>query len=85
MQVLQVKKTLLLTSRLENMGHFPVKALVDENGVYFVALHPVGAREGEWVFTIANSAARTATGYEWCLTDLTVGGIIDNWQDIIGQ
>ncbi|MGE4500951.1 MAG: hypothetical protein AB7C96_11440 [Hydrogenovibrio sp.] len=32
------------------------------------------------MFTIANSAARDAAGDKRLLTDLTVGGIIDDWQ-----
>jgi microcompartment protein CcmK/EutM len=46
-------------------------------------MDPIGTKEGDWVFTIANSAARDAAGAKRLLTDLTVSGIIDNWQDII--
>jgi len=45
-----------------------------------VAVDPVGVREGNWVFTASGSAARFAAGDFEILTDLTIGGIIDNWQ-----
>ncbi|QBZ82864.1 Ethanolamine utilization protein EutN [Hydrogenovibrio crunogenus] len=80
MQILQVKKQLVLTSRLEDLGHLPLKALTSETGELFVAMDPVGTKDGDWVFTIANSAARDAAGDKRLLTDLTVGGIIDDWQ-----
>jgi microcompartment protein CcmK/EutM len=40
---------------------------------------PVGAREGNWVFTASGSAARHACPDNTVLTDLTIGGIIDHW------
>ncbi|MDG6777285.1 carboxysome peptide B [Thiomicrorhabdus sp. zzn3] len=80
MQILQVKQQLVLTSRLEGLGHLPLKALTTETGELFVAMDPIGTKTGDWVFTIANSAARDAAGDKRLLTDLTVGGIIDNWQ-----
>lgn len=80
MQILQVKKELVLTSRLEGLGHLPIKALVSQTGEILVAMDPIGTKLGDWVFTIANSAARDAAGDKRLLTDLTVGGIIDDWQ-----
>ncbi|WEJ62954.1 carboxysome peptide B [Thiomicrorhabdus lithotrophica] len=80
MEIHQVKQQLLLTSRLDDMGHLPVKVLKSMSGATLVALDPIGTKPGDWVFTIANSAARDAAGDKRYLTDLTVGGIIDNWQ-----
>jgi len=80
MEIHQVKQQLLLTSRLDDMGHLPVKVLKSMSGATMVALDPIGTKPGDWVFTIANSAARDAAGDKRYLTDLTVGGIIDNWQ-----
>jgi carboxysome peptide B len=80
-EILQVKKELILTSRLDDMGHLPVKVLTNPiKGSIVAAMDPVGCKPGDWVFTIANSAARDAAGDKRYLTDLTVGGIIDNWQ-----
>ena len=45
-----------------------------------MAVDPVGAREGNWVFTLSGSAARYAAGDFGILTDLTIGGIIDYWE-----
>lgn len=80
MQIHQVQQRLIMTSRLDGMGHLPIKVLKSVSGDTFVALDPIGVRNGDWVFTIANSSARLAAGDNKILTDLTVGGIIDNWQ-----
>jgi len=80
MQILQVKQQLVLTSRLNDLGHLPLKALTTQSGEVFVAMDPIGTKNGDWVFAIANSAARDAAGDKRLLTDLTVGGIIDCWQ-----
>ncbi|AEG32318.1 carboxysome peptide B [Thiomicrospira cyclica] len=79
MEIHQVTHQLILTSRLEDLGHLPVKVLKSVSGGTAVALDPIGCKVGEWVFTIANSAARTASGDDRFLTDLTISGIIDNW------
>ena len=46
-----------------------------------VAVDPVGARPGNYVFMVSGSAARFATGDFDILTDLTIGGIIDRWEE----
>ncbi len=79
MEIHQVKQRLILTSRHEGMGLLPVKVLKSASGSTLVALDPIGVSNGDWVFTIANSSARSAAGDDKILTDLTVGGIIDNW------
>lgn len=80
MEIHQVKRELVLTCRLENMGHLPVKVLESMSGATLAAMDPIGCKPGDYVFTIANSAARDAAGNKKYLTDLTVGGIIDDWQ-----
>jgi ethanolamine utilization protein EutN len=77
MDIHQVRGSLVMTSRLDGLAHFPLKVLVDANGQETVALDMVGVKSGDWVFTIAFSAARAATGNMEILTDLTVAGIID--------
>jgi carboxysome peptide B len=59
--------------------------LRDSHGRRQVAVDPVGAREGNWVFTVNGSAARYASGDFEVLTDLTIGGIIDQWEAGTGQ
>ncbi|MBN2606186.1 carboxysome peptide B [Hydrogenovibrio sp. JE_KL2] len=81
MEIHQVKQALVLTSRLEDLGHLPIKVLKSvSTGAILVAMDPIDVKPGDWVFTIANSAARDAAGDKRLLTDLTVGGIIDDWQ-----
>lgn len=80
MEIHQVKQKLILTSRLDGLGHLPIKVLQSASGARLAAVDPIGVKVGDWVFTIANSAARTASGNEKTLTDLTVAGIIDDWQ-----
>ncbi|SIN71163.1 Carboxysome shell and ethanolamine utilization microcompartment protein CcmK/EutM [Sulfurivirga caldicuralii] len=71
-----------MTSRLDGLGHLPLKVLQSvSTGATLVAMDPIDTREGDWVFTIANSAARDAAGDKRLLTDLTIGGIIDNWDE----
>lgn len=81
MQIHRVQKRLVLTSRLDGLGHMQVKVLKSLAGETLVALDPIGVKDGDFVFTIANSAARRATGDDKTLTDLTVAGIIDNWEN----
>lgn len=45
-----------------------------------VAVDTIGSRKGNWVFTISGSAARLALPDKACITDLTVGGVIENWE-----
>ena len=52
----------------------------NNKGKKLVAVDPVGAREGNWVFTASGSAARFACPNPEVQTDLTIGGIIDYWE-----
>ena len=57
-----------------------LRILQNNKGKKLVALDPVGAREGNWVFTTTGTAARYAcTNNPQAITDLTIGGIIDFW------
>jgi ethanolamine utilization protein EutN len=80
MEILQVEAPLVCTRRIKGLQHTSLRVLRDVNGRRQVAVDPVGAREGNWVFTVLGSAARYATGDFDVLTDLTIGGIIDNWE-----
>jgi len=80
MEILQVESALVCTRRVEGLKAVSLRVLKSPSGNRQVAVDPVGAREGNWVFTIMGSAARYATGDFEVLTDLTIGGIIDQWE-----
>lgn len=80
MEILQVESDLVCTSRVEGLQTMSLRVLRSESGRQQVAVDPVGARAGNWVYTVSGSAARYATGNFEVLTDLTIGGIIDNWE-----
>lgn len=80
MEILQVEQRLVCTARIHGLQHVSLRVLRDRNGKRQVAVDPVGAREGNWVFTMSGSAARYAAGNFEILTDLTIGGIIDFWE-----
>ena len=80
MEILQVEAPLVCTRRVEGLKQTSLRVLRDARGGRHVAVDPVGAREGNWVFTVSGSAARYASGDFGVLTDLTIGGIIDCWE-----
>ncbi len=79
MEIMQVKGRLVCTQRVEGLGHMHLRILRNTSGKDLVAVDPVGAREGNWVFTASGSAARFACPDPNVQTDLTIGGIIDFW------
>mgnify|MGYP003574260529 FL=1 len=79
MQILQVEGSLTCTSRVEGMKHSVFRIVRDLSGKRQVATDPVGAEPGNWVFLASGSAARFAAGDFEILTDLTIAGIIDEW------
>jgi carboxysome peptide B len=80
MDILQVESPLVCTRRVAGLKQISLRILRDSKGRQHVAVDPVGAREGNWVFTLSGSAARYAAGDYGVLTDLTIGGIIDFWE-----
>ena len=80
MDILQVEAPLVCTRRIEGLKQSSLRVLRDSTGRRHVAVDPVGARAGNWVFTVSGSAARYAAGDFTVLTDLTIGGIIDRWE-----
>lgn len=80
MDIMQVVQPLVCTSRIPGLAKTSLRVLKDSLGVYSVAVDPVGARDGNWVFVVSGSAARYAAGDFGILTDLTIGGIIDHWE-----
>jgi carboxysome peptide B len=81
MEIFQVEAPLVCTRRVGGLKQVSLRVLRDVNGRHQVAVDPVGARRGNHVFTVSGSAARYAAGDFEVLTDLTIGGIIDYWND----
>ena len=82
MEILQVEAPLVCTHRIAGLQHVSLRVLRDvKTGKRQVAVDPVGCREGNWVFTAMGSAARYAAGDFEVLTDLTICGIIDSWEE----
>jgi carboxysome peptide B len=82
MEIHQVEAPLVCTHRVGGLQHVSLRVLRDvKTGKRQVAVDPVGCREGNWVFTAGGSAARYAAGDFEVLTDLTICGIIDNWEE----
>jgi len=80
MEILQVESALVCTQRISGLQTTSLRVLRSASGRRQVAVDPVGARPGNWVYTVSGSAARYAAGDFEVLTDLTIGGIIDYWE-----
>ena len=84
MDIVRVVSDLVCTTRVDGLGSRSLRVLETSSGGLAVAVDPVGTRPGDWVFTVSGSAARYATGDFDTHTDLTIGGIIDFWEDAGG-
>jgi len=80
MDIMQVEDSLVCTRRVPGLARVSFRVLRGPQGERAVAVDTVGARPGNWVFTISGSAARLAVG-NGILTDLSIGGIIDRWEE----
>ena len=80
MEIMQVTGSLVCTHRVEGLSHMNLRILRTSKGKLNVAVDPVGAATGNWVFTTSGSAARLACPDPAVMTDLTIGGIIDFWE-----
>lgn len=85
MEILQVEKSLVCTQRHAGLHQMSLRVVCDGKGKRQVAVDPCGSRPGNWVFVVSGSAARYACGDYAVLTDLTIGGIIDFWDEKTGQ
>lgn len=81
MNVMRVVRDLVTTQRVGGLQARQLRVLEDAKGNLEVAVDAVGARVGDFVITIAYSSARIATGDPRVTTDLTIGGIIDDWSE----
>lgn len=79
MEIMEVIGSLVCTHRVSGLGHMNLRVLRSSKGKLSVAVDPVGASAGNWVFTASGSAARFACPDPNTFTDLTIGGIIDFW------
>lgn len=85
MDIFKVVGPLVCTQRHDGLQKYPLQVLRDTKGKIQVATDTVGCHPGNWVFTISGSAARLGCGDPKVLTDLTVGGIMDWWDEETGQ
>jgi carboxysome peptide B len=81
MQIHRVVRDLVTTKRNFWLAAKPLRVVEDAQGNLEVALDPIGTKPGDFVVTIGFSAARTAAGNPKITTDLTIGGIIDHWDE----
>jgi len=79
MEIMRVKDELVCTRRVPGLKTASLRVLESQSGGLMVASDPVGAPIGKWVFTASGSAARWAMPDPDVTTDLTICGIIDNW------
>ncbi|MBD3892353.1 carboxysome peptide B [Hydrogenophaga sp.] len=79
MDIMRVKGELVCTRRLPGLGSVSLRVLQSQSGALSVATDPVGAPIGKWVFTTSGSAARLAMNTSDVFTDLTICGLIDQW------
>ena len=79
MEIMQVVGRMVCTQRVDGLNHMDLRILRNNSGKQLVAVDPVGARVGNWVFTSSGSAARFACPNPNTQTDLTIDGIIDYW------
>ena len=80
MKIMQVEKTLVSTNRIADMGHKPLLVVWDKpGGPRQVAVDAIGCIPGDWVLCVGSSAAREAAGSKSYPSDLTIIGIIDQW------
>lgn len=81
MDILRVVDELVCTRRVPGMQLCSLRVLENAEGALSVATDPVGAPPGKWVFVTAGSAARLAMKDATTITDLTICGIIDRWEE----
>lgn len=84
MEIMRVEGDLVCTRRIEGLQMTSLRVLRGQKGNLLVATDPVGVPPGKWVFTASGSAARWAMPDPASMTDLTIGGIIDNWDEQAG-
>lgn len=79
MEIMQVHDDLVTTRCVDGLRSVTLRVLKNYEGKLCVACDPVGVPPGEWVITVSGSAARHALPSYDTMTDLTIAGIIDDW------
>ncbi len=79
MEIMRVMDELVCTRRVPGLKTASLRVLEGQKGGLVVATDPVGVPVGKWVFTTTGSAARWAMPDVQVMTDLTICGIIDDW------
>jgi ethanolamine utilization protein EutN len=79
MDIMRVKDELVCTRRVAGLQSASLRLMEGQQGELSVATDAVGVPEGKWVFTASGSAARLAMSDTQVITDLTICGIIDQW------
>jgi len=78
MKICKVIKPLVATNRIPGFEHKHLQVVLD-GSAQLVAVDAVGAMPGDWVICVGSSAAREAAGSKEYPSDLTIVGIIDDW------
>ena len=81
MNIYRVVSDLVTTKRVFWLANKSLRVVEDHRGNYDVVVDPIGTKPGDYVITIGYSSARTAAGNPNITTDLTIGGIIDHWDE----
>lgn len=81
MEIMRVRGDLVCTRRVPGLKAASLRVLETNKGGLLVATDPVGVPAGKWVFTTVGSAARLAMPDVKVMTDLTICGIIDDWDE----
>ncbi|MBS3910651.1 MAG: carboxysome peptide B [Hydrogenophaga sp.] len=79
MDIMRVKDELVCTRRVPGLRSASLRVLENQQGDLSVATDAVGVPTGKWVFTTSGSAARLAMSDPQVITDLSICGIIDQW------
>jgi carboxysome peptide A len=80
MKIVKVLKPLVSTNRIPDFEHKHLQ-VVQDGSSKAVAVDAVGATPGDWVICVGSSAAREAAGSKAYPSDLTIVGIIDDWDE----
>lgn len=79
MEIMRVRGDLVCTRRVPGLQAASLRVLETNKGGLLVATDPVGVPPGKWVFTNVGTAARLSMPDVKVMTDLTICGIIDDW------
>ncbi|WP_462321789.1 carboxysome peptide A [Halochromatium sp.] len=83
MKICKVLKPLVSTNRIPGFEHKHLQ-VVQDGSAQLVAVDAVGSIPGDWVICVGSSAAREAAGSKEYPSDLTIVGIIDDWDPDAG-